>query len=448
MLLHDRDDNQISLFEFTSTLTNRSAFSVAINGIKCESSRFQAFLECNWFRRRKNRYYLLIYVLVPSVCIALLRGLSGLGTEWLNAMVHVFFALHFLDINMRVYAFGRKRYLSLIKYENPPMIQQSIHNWRLDRGIIMENGDDDGDFSKVAIRLSYNSKKWCNRYLRAIKPLSSWDKMTLSTIHRFELYLIYFGLIGMIATFIFPDYLSGYYYLFIQMYLFRLFTLIEANQRLIVLIFTIIPHFLNLLSFLFIFMFIWARIGCSIFATKTEIVFDEIYSTTAEANFNTLGSSMLALLQLMVGEGWHEIMYLNIIATRIEYSVYFIAYIVIVTLIISNIFVGLFLSEIEGLDNKQTESKLMHSWMESHYNFKQIAQKRKTELMKKYREIQSISTDLEKQMAKIDQLLKKKAKKKKSKWNILENREDDGMRSDDEEPEPEPEQQIIELDES
>merc|ERR1712176_1015621 len=95
------------------------------------------------------------------------------------------------------------------------------------------------------------------------------------------------------------------------------------------------------------------------------------------------GSSMLTLLQLMVGEGWHEIMYLNVIATRIEYSLYFILYIVIVTLIISNIFVGLFLSEIEGLDAKQSESELMHSWMESHYNFEQIATKRKTKLLKK-----------------------------------------------------------------
>merc|ERR1712176_1363309 len=89
------------------------------------------------------------------------------------------------------------------------------------------------------------------------------------------------------------------------------------------------------------------------------------------------GSSMLTLLQLIVGEGWHEIMYLNVIATRIEYSLYFILYIVIVTLIISNIFVGLFLSEIEGLDAKQSESELMHSWMESHYNFEQIATKKK-----------------------------------------------------------------------
>merc|ERR1712228_437469 len=118
----------------------------------------------------------------------------------------------------------------------------------------------------------------------------------------------------------------------------------------------------NLLAFWFIFMFIWARIGCTLFATKTEIVLDEIYQTAADARFDTLGSSILTLLQLMVGEGWHEIMYLNIIATRIEYSVYFVAYIVIVTLIISNIFVGLFLSKIEGVDNKHNESLLMHSW--------------------------------------------------------------------------------------
>ena len=112
-------------------------------------------------------------------------------------------------------------------------------------------------------------------------------------------------------------------------------------------------------------------------------------------------------MQLMVGEGWHEIMYLNMIATRIEYSAYFILYIIFVTLIISNIFVGLFLSEIEELDNEQSQDELLTQYRDGrHHHFNQIAISRKKLLINKLNNLKNDVTDTEKQIEIIDLLQK------------------------------------------
>ena len=50
----------------------------------------------------------------------------------------------------------------------------------------------------------------------------------------------------------------------------------------------------------------------TIFASKTALVLNAIYSTGSDDNFNSLGDYVLTLLHInVVGEGWHEIMYLN-----------------------------------------------------------------------------------------------------------------------------------------
>ena len=365
------DGLEISLYEFVSTLINSSqSFTIGIDSKEAEQSNFCAILECNFFRRDRNRHYILVYLIIPSVCIALLRGLGNINESVLNVLIHIFFAFNFAEINLRWYVFGKYRYFSLIKYANPSKVQQATHDWIIQRGIKSDyNSVDDLAFDNEQIlRLSHGEKQWVSSHLIPVKPLTLWQKRTLSEIHRAELYLIWWSFIGVIAALLFPNLLKGYYYLFIQWYLLRLFTLVDANQRLIALIFTIIPHTLNILAFLFLFIFFYARIGCTLFGHTTDYVIDDVYSANSNANFNTLGASILTLMQLMIGEGWHEIMYLHMIATRVEYSLYFLLYIIIVTLIISNIFIGLFLSEIEDLSEEQAQDEFLS---ESVYEFQQ-----------------------------------------------------------------------------
>eukprot|EP00484_Ammonia_sp_Unknown_P014808 CAMPEP_0197073368 /NCGR_PEP_ID=MMETSP1384-20130603/210571_1 /TAXON_ID=29189 /ORGANISM="Ammonia sp." /LENGTH=348 /DNA_ID=CAMNT_0042512205 /DNA_START=1 /DNA_END=1047 /DNA_ORIENTATION=- len=323
------------------------------------------------------------------------------------------------------------------KFQNPSLVQQAIRNWKVETGFI--DDDDDQDNPSNLIKLSYADKEWVSFKLDPTPPKSDWERKTMSLVHRFEVYTIWTGLIGWIITFVAHKYVSGYRFLFLQIYLLRLFTLIESNQRLIVLIFTIVPHFVNLLAFAFIFIFIWARIGCTIFADKKDIVGEDVYETGANASFDTVGTSVLTLLQLMVGEGWHEIMYLkfdtvgtsvltllqlmvgegwheimylNMIATKVQNAAYFIIYIIFVTLIISNIFVGLFLSEIEELDSKQSEDQLLTQYRQQNRNWSKAAITRKRLLVNKLNTLKNQMQDTEKQIQRINHLLDKQSKSK------------------------------------
>eukprot|EP01083_Nonionella_stella_P235708 828482_1 len=394
----------LDLYEFVSTMINGfHLFTVGIDSHKCYGSKFQSILECNVFRRDRNRHYLLIYCIIPSILVALLRGL--LNIEVLNVMVHVFFVINFIDINLRWYAFGWQRYLSLIPHRAPPRVQQAIYSWmRLKgRGIHYMRGEEE---ELQTLELTHAQREWVSHNLLPTRPQTLWQKRTLSVIHRAELYLIWFSAAGwLLSGTIFPHLLGGYYYFFIQLYLFRLFTLVTDNQRLFALIFAILPHTINILAFLFIFMFFYARIGCTLFANKTDYVISAVYSTVSNANFNTLGSSILTLMQLMIGEGWHEIMYLHMIATRVEYCAYFVVYIVVVTLIISNIFIGLFLSEIEDLDNQQTHDEFINQWIDtSSRDSKIVAAKRRNKLLNQLNQLKQAIKTTHKQIQKIDKI--------------------------------------------
>jgi len=83
------------------------------------------------------------------------------------------------------------------------------------------------------------------------------------------------------------------------------------------------------------------------------------------ANFNSLRYAILTLIQLMIGEGWHEIMYSNTIATEQWGCLYFIVYILVVAIIIANIFVGLLLANIDELQQQQSHDEIIQHSIKS-----------------------------------------------------------------------------------
>jgi len=117
-----------------------------------------------------------------------------------------------------------------------------------------------------------------------------------------------------------------------------------------------------------LFIYTWARIGCTAFGDdRRDIVIDEIYEPAdgMVANFNSLNYAILTLVQLMIGEGWHEIMYTNTIATTSWGSLYFIFYIGMVAIIIANIFVGLLLANIDELQQQQSHDEIIQHSIKS-----------------------------------------------------------------------------------
>ena len=72
-----------------------------------------------------------------------------------------------------------------------------------------------------------------------------------------------------------------------------------------VLLFKVIPEFLSLFVLTVLFMLFFGQIGTSLFNGAYDNMLPE---DKPPSNFNTMWDSFVTLLQLLVGEGWHEVM--------------------------------------------------------------------------------------------------------------------------------------------
>ena len=87
----------------------------------------------------------------------------------------------------------------------------------------------------------------------------------------------------------------------------RIFRLVKTSISVRLLIDTllnILPQIRNIMSLMFILLFIYASLGINLFASVKDG--EQI---TSKHNFRSFGSAMLMLLRCVTGEDWHLIMY-------------------------------------------------------------------------------------------------------------------------------------------
>merc|ERR550525_1342454 len=186
----------------------------------------------------------------------------------------------------------------------------------------------------------------------------------------------------------FNEYSTGHTYQYLLAFpliavLSRIFTVLPTNRDLLYVVSTVLTKLLQIIAVLSLFIYVWARIGCTAFGDdQKDIVLEEIYEPSSGmiANFNSLSYAVLTLIQLMIGEGWHEIMYTNALGTSEFCTVYFILYIMAVSIIIANIFVGLLLANVDELQEKQIHDEISHRSIKTK-SFEKFA-KSKQELLK------------------------------------------------------------------
>ena len=313
---------------------------------------------------------------MPGILASFLYGLSSIPQSSLDTVLVISFLYNLSEVLLKLYAFGgpaynnycelifscwkllfNLRYFKFDKYPEPPLVEASIFRWRQ-----MYNLPDSTKF----IYLPHNDWKWAVNTLAIVRPLSLWDRKQLAMVNKFDFFLVFVSLIGAVyCRFIGGEEAQQYQRMWLEVPLLRLFTVVITNRRLVFVIVTVVHNFLSLLCVAGLYIIIWARIGVTLFHNKSEIVTPEIYDVSTEANFDNLNQGVLALLQLMVGEGWHEVMYLNVLATGFSAVYYFIIYIIIVTLFISNIFIGMVLAGIDDLRNQRANDDIIAKCMDA-----------------------------------------------------------------------------------
>lgn len=79
---------------------------------------------------------------------------------------------------------------------------------------------------------------------------------------------------------------------------------------------------------------------------STFQVLEDYNEQLVQANFNSMLDAIIALVQLFVGEAWHEIAGASIAARGLTLVVWFDIYIVLVSLLFSNLLIGVIIETV------------------------------------------------------------------------------------------------------
>jgi len=154
--------------------------------------------------------------------------------------------------------------------------------------------------------------------------------------------------------------------------LFRLFTLIKTTRSAVYIITKVIPRFASLVMILLMLFYFYAVLGVWLIGDSLQehLVDTPLYS------FGTFHDALVTLFQLTVGEGWHDVMYTSVYASDSLLSTtwYFLSFILIITMIFTNLFVGLVISVVDDIEQ---ENKTKYGLLQQEYQQKQLEMKMK-----------------------------------------------------------------------
>ena len=137
----------------------------------------------------------------------------------------------------------------------------------------------------------------------------------------------------------------------------RLFSVVHTTRALVFGLLSQAHKFLAILAVLILVMYVFAVLGCWSFAGLLRDLPPSVVSTILRnANFDTFESSMSTLYGVMLAEGWQEILYALIDAgNSINAAFYFIMYVTIVSVLFSQVFVGITIDVYLAVEREQRE---------------------------------------------------------------------------------------------
>lgn len=354
-------------FKWIDKLTQRltKAQQTNYNKFQQRSLKYQAYLECRVFTQDWIRSVSLLFGIVPilvCLCLAGLTGLFDLAGDFKYCLVFCY-VYNILEILLTMCAFGHygRRCFNFDQFPNPPLVEAAIQLSKKESS----QTELQVECNKISkINISEEEIKWVKNILQQtrepLRAMNIWDKKKFAICFRFDFFVLLLSTLGLVYDNIIingdgGDRLTIFW---LSLPLLRLFTVLSNNRELILRIVCVVKQLLSLLVFSMLIIIIWARVGLTLFENKSKVIINEIYDGVENsANFNSLFDSMLALLQLMIGEGWNDVMFINILATQYSAIFYFVTYIIIVTLLLNQIIVGSMLAGMDNLEDKIGRSR-------------------------------------------------------------------------------------------
>lgn len=120
----------------------------------------------------------------------------------------------------------------------------------------------------------------------------------------------------------------------------RVFMIVKPIQYYVVVLSRSMPHVLDLFQLIMIVIILFSMIFVNLFCGLFSLVLREEDVAAPHGNFDTLPKAMMTLLQLMVGEGWHDVMYAGIEVGGWTAGLMFIIYAFLLTVLMANLLIG------------------------------------------------------------------------------------------------------------
>ena len=365
--------NQLSLSEYTELLLKhpvhkaKSKLNVFIN-------QFQAYLECKVYCNPMWNILTLLFAVVPALFCVAFYQLANMPNNILNTILVVTYCWHMLDIGFKVYAFGipehtkawqlwNYKFFHLDKCRNSPFVEWCLYSQN-------RIGIDKYGYLSL-IYLSRRDIKFCKENLKNNKDTYKHiiakysdetirDRQCETIANRFDFLIMFTSCIWICvgyanaaeSNFIKFVAMSNSARFWLVMPICRIFTLLDTIRFISYTLISVVLELYHILLFAALFIIIWARIGVTLFSEKTDVVLPESFDTEVIASFDSLGDGVKSLIQVMIGDSWGDILYVNILATETSYVFYFVIFVLVITLFIVNIIVALILKGVDHIQNQ------------------------------------------------------------------------------------------------
>ena len=381
--------NQLSLTEYTELMLKhpvdkaKSKLNVFVN-------QFQAYLECKIYCNPMWNIFTLLFAVVPAVLCVAFYELANMPNNTLNTILVLTYCWHILDIVLKIYAFGipehtkawqlwNYKFFHLDKCRNSPFVEWCLYSQN-------RIGIDKYGYLSL-IYLSRRDIKFCTLYLKGGKNNNQnnnqnnnnnnnkdnykhiiakygdetiWDRECETITNRFDFVIMFTSFIWICVAYANGD--SSNFIEFVAtsssarfwlvMPICRIFTLLDRIKFISYTLISVVLELYHILLFATLFIIIWARIGVTLFYEKTDVVLAESFDTEVIASFDSLGDGVKSLIQVMIGDSWGDILYVNILATGSSYVFYFVIFVLVITLFIVNIIVALILKGVDYIQNQ------------------------------------------------------------------------------------------------
>ena len=180
---------------------------------------------------------------------------------------------------------------------------------------------------------------------------------------------------------------ANFFRLFIVLPTIRLFFTLKQARRVPFVLIPLRQYLLSVVALMMLFSYMYAIVGVTLFEGNLNSIANSVDPEMVRlASFDTVPSSMLTLTQVLIGEGWHEIMYATMngkhswyapfipplaalpssppLATRGRYwAGYFVIFVLMQTLLLTNLLVGVVLDATNGFsidDERRLQESVLH----------------------------------------------------------------------------------------